>query len=272
MIPSGLLSNYLLTRQAARDLFRRMNGIFSPELTRENSMANNYFEFKQFIIRQDHSAFKVGTDAVILGSSADVSSVANALDIGAGTGLIALMLAQRSNAAVTALEPDPGSFEDLVLNIKNCNWKDRIEALNIYLQDFASSCKFDLIVSNPPYFSNSLRNPDRSKAGARHKDLLTDDELLAGVDRLLEDEGLFQVIMPKAEGEVFISEGIKYGLFCNQIIRIRPLPSAAVNRLVLAFGRKKLSLTEKELTISTGQRHEYTREYVELTKEFYLKF
>lgn len=235
-------------------------------------MANDYFEFKQFLIRQCYSAFKVGTDGVILGSSADVAGVNNALDIGAGTGLVALMLAQRCDARITAIEPDAGSFQDLLLNIENCKWEERIAAVDTDLQHFSPSRKFDLIVSNPPWFSNSLRNPDQGKAGARHKDLLTDDDLLSGVDRLIEDEGRFVVIMPASEGKKFIAEALEHGLFCNAVMKIRPLPSSAVNRLVLTFCRNKLPLSEKELTISTGRRHEYTEEYVLLTKDFYLKF
>ncbi|MDO9341199.1 MAG: hypothetical protein Q7T72_11830 [Bacteroidales bacterium] len=132
--------------------------------------------------------------------------------------------------------------------------------------------KFDLIVTNPPYFTDSLKNPDPRKSAARHNDSLTSEELLVGVSRLLDDNGHLQLIMPYVEGTVFIAEAQKYGLYCNNILKIKPLPTAEIRRLILSFSRERLKVTEKFLTIEHGKRHEFTEEYINLTKDFYLKF
>ena len=235
-------------------------------------MANDYFRFKQFTIHQDRCAFKVGTDGVILGSYADVAGTKSILDIGTGSGVIALMLAQRSTASITAIEPDGDSFEQAVENVKKSKWSKRIDVKNTGLQDFNPGMKFDMIVTNPPYFTDSLKNPDERKASARHNVNLTSAEILAGVSGLLADDGRFHLIMPYVEGNIFIAEAVEYGLYCESILKIRPLPSSGIRRLVLCFSRKRIAVTEKFLTIEKGKRHEFTEDYINLTKEFYLKF
>ena len=236
-------------------------------------MANYYFNFKQFTIRQENSAFKVGTDGVLLGAYADVSSASNLLDIGTGTGLIALMLAQRCSAWITAVEPDRSSYLQALGNIENSRWKERISIVNCRIQDFfPEEEKFDLIVTNPPFFSDSLKNPDPKKAATRHNHDLSNEELLASVARLLSDTGIFQIILPYAEGNVFIADAAQSGLYCVDTLKIRPLPSSEVRRLILKFSRKRAKHNEKFLTIEHGKRHEFTDDYRELTKEFYLKF
>jgi tRNA1Val (adenine37-N6)-methyltransferase len=236
-------------------------------------MANNYFNFKQFTIYQDKSAFKVGTDGVLLGACADIGDVKKILDIGSGTGLIAIMLAQRSEAEITALEPDYDSYLQTCDNIKLCKWNRRIKAENVTLRDYdPGDMKFDLIVTNPPFFTDSLKSPDPRKSAARHNDSLTSDEILKGASRLLEDTGRLQLILPYVEGTIFIADAQQYGLYCNSILKIKPLPASEIRRLVLTFSRKQQKATEKFLTIEYGRRHEFTEEYVNLTKEFYLKF
>lgn len=236
-------------------------------------MSNNYFIFKQFTINQDRCAFKVGTDGVLLGASADTEGADRILDIGTGTGLIALMLAQRCQAQITAIEPDKDSFEQAYMNIADSKWQKRINILNSSLQDFnPENLKFDLIVSNPPYFRDSLKNPDPAKAASRHNLSLTVNELLKGVTRLLADNGKLQVIMPYAEGNIFIAEASVYGLFCIKIIKIKSLPTSVIRRLILTFSRTRQEIVEHFLTIESGRRHDFTDEYKNLTKEFYMKF
>jgi tRNA1Val (adenine37-N6)-methyltransferase len=235
-------------------------------------MSNSHFSFKQFTILQDRAAFRVGTDGVLLGASADLSCVNRILDIGTGTGLIAIMLAQRCNAEIVAIEPDSGSFNQCVQNVANCRWKERIKVENTALQDYHSHEKFDLIVTNPPYFSESLKNPDARKSASRHNDSLSNDELLKGASRLMAEGGRLQLIMPYAEGSIFIAEASAYGLYCNSILKIRPLPSSEVKRMILTFSHQKIMTVEKFLTIEHGKRHEFTEEYINLTKDFYLKF
>ncbi len=235
-------------------------------------MANNYFSFKQFTIYQDKSAFKVGTDGVLLGAYSDLSGITNILDIGAGTGLISLMLAQRCNASITSIEPDNDSYIQCVENVSNADWNNRIKVVHSSLQDFnPNNEKFDLIVTNPPYFCDSLKSPDPRKSSARHNDSLLSDEILEGVERLLNDNGRLQLIMPYAEGNIFIADASKHGLYCNNILKIKPLPESEIRRLILTFSKTRKTPLEKFLTIEHG-RHRFTEEYISLTKDFYLKF
>jgi tRNA1Val (adenine37-N6)-methyltransferase len=236
-------------------------------------MANNYFSFKQFTIYQDKCAFKVGTDGVLLGAYADISSAKRILDIGTGTGLIALMLAQRCGASITAIEPDSDSFIQACTNIEECKWGNRIKAENISLQNFfPGDDKFDLIVTNPPYFSDSLKNPDAGKAAARHNFLLGNDDLFKGARRLISEDGKFQIILPYAEAYVFIAEAQAYGFYCNDILKIKPLPASQIRRMILTFSTNRQKATEKFLTIETGKRYAFSDDYISLTKDFYLNF
>jgi tRNA1Val (adenine37-N6)-methyltransferase len=235
-------------------------------------MSNSYFSFKQFTIQQDKAAFKVGTDGVLLGVVAEPAGAKRILDIGSGTGLIAIMLAQRSNADIVAIEPDYESYMQCLENVRLCKWKDRIKVENSSLQDFRYDENFDLVLSNPPYFSDSLKNRDHGKSFARHKDSLTNNDLLIGASRLMAQGGRFQVIMPNVEGNLFIAESVRYGLFCNNILKIKPLPTSDIRRLILTFSRQQLKTSEKFLTIEHGKRHIFTEEYINLTKDFYLKF
>lgn len=236
-------------------------------------MANNYFSFKQFTIFQDRSVFKVGTDGVLLGASADVSGADRILDIGTGTGLMAIMLAQRCNAEIVAIEPESESYKQALENVALCKWRSRISVLYTSLQEYIpDNKKFNLIITNPPYFSDSLKNPDPRKSSARHNHALSSVEILEGALRLMSDSGHLQLIMPYVEGNLFIAEAQKYGLYCNSILKIRPLPTAEIRRLIMTFSREKLKLSEKFLTIEHGVRHEFTEEYILLTKDFYLKF
>lgn len=236
-------------------------------------MANSHFTFKEFTIFQEKAAFKVGTDGVLLGACADVTNSRRILDIGAGTGLVSIMLAQRCEAEIVSVEPDYDSFLQAEDNVTKCKWKSRIKVINSDLQSYHPAMgKFDLIVSNPPYFSNSLKNPDVRKSSARHNDSLSSEDLLNGVARLLNDDGIFQLIMPYVEGSIFIAEAQQYDLYCNNILKIKPLPSSEIRRVIMTFSRNRLKLTEKFLTIERGERHEFTEDYKALTKDFYLKF
>ncbi len=236
-------------------------------------MSSGCFRFKQFIINQGKSAFKVGTDGVLIGAAADVSGKKSILDIGTGTGLIALMLAQRSSASITALEPDIDSFLEASENIRQSKWANRIKIENSTLQNFMGRGKgFDLIVTNPPYFIDSLKNPDPSKSVARHNDNLSHKDLLEGADRLLSDEGDLQLILPYEEGLIFMSLARKMGFYASDILNIRPKPDSEIKRLILRFSREEKHFSERFLTIDNGKRHDFTDEYIALTKDFYLKF
>jgi tRNA1Val (adenine37-N6)-methyltransferase len=235
-------------------------------------MPNSYFSFKQFTIHQAKAAFKVGTDGVLLGASADLKGVNRILDIGTGTGLIALMLAQRCDANIVAIEPDHDSYIQCSENVSRSRWNERITVEQTALQDFKHADKFDLIITNPPFFIDSLKNQDPRKSASRHNDSLSNNELLKGASRLMAEGGRLQVILPYAEGNIFIAEASEYGLYCNNILKIKPLPASEIRRMILTFSKKRLIPTEKFLTIEHGKRHEFTEEYINLTKDFYLKF
>ncbi len=236
-------------------------------------MAANSFSFKQFTVFQDKTAFKVGTDSVLLGASADLTGVTSILDIGTGTGLIALILAQRCKAMITAIEPDPNSFLQATENVMISQWKNSIKVINCRLQDFVpDNDRFDLIVLNPPYYIDSLRNPDPPKANARHDSTLNQTDILESMDRLLSENSRLQVIMPYAEGRIFIKSASGYGLFCYDILKIKPLPSSEIRRLILSFARERTTPRERFLVIEKGKRHDFTEDYINLTKDFYLKF
>jgi tRNA1Val (adenine37-N6)-methyltransferase len=236
-------------------------------------MSNNYFNFKHFIVFQEKAVFKVGTDGVILGAFADIENAMRILDIGTGTGLIALMLAQRSNAEIVAIEPDAESFQEALENTRRCKWSARISIKNCLLQDYLPDGPgFDLIVTNPPYFVDSLRNLDLAKSNARHSISLTHADILSGVRSLLKEDGKLFIILPYPEGNVFIAEAQEYGFYCNTMLKIKPVPEAGIKRLVLSFSRRRTKVSEKFLTIEKGKRHEYTDDYINLTKDFYLKF
>lgn len=235
-------------------------------------MANDYFHFKQFTLNQGRCAFKVGTDGVILGAYADVHDVNSILDVGSGTGLLAIMLAQRSNAVIYAVEPEYESFLQMSENVAACKWSNRINVINTRLQDYQPGTRFDLIISNPPYFTDSLRNPDARKSGTRHADTLTHKDLLEHTSHLLTETGKFQVIMPAPEGTRLINEADRYGLFCKEILKIKTVSSSVVRRMVITFMRSEGVFIEKSLIIGDGRKNRFTEEYKSLTSEFYLGF
>ena len=235
-------------------------------------MSNNYFRFRQFTINQEKSVFKVGTDGVLLGACADLTDAERILDIGTGTGLLAIMAAQKTEAEIVAIEPDENSFLEARENISNCKWNNRIKVENTTFQKFNSeqTKMFDIILANPPYFRDSLKNPDSDKSAARHADSLTSSDILKGTSRLLNYSGSLQLILPYVEGTLFIAEASRYTLFCSRIIKVKPVPTGEIKRLILKFERVRKPLSEKFLTIETGIRHSYTEEYKEITRDFYL--
>ncbi len=231
-------------------------------------MSNNYFSFKQFTIHQEKATFKVGTDGVLLGASANISGVKRILDIGTGTGLLAIMLAQRCDAEIVAIEPDHESYHEACNNVKHCKWNNRIKVENTTLQKYDShNTRFDLIISNPPFFNDSLKNPDPRKSSARHNDSLTSGDILNCVSALLADDGHLQLILPYIEGNIFIAEANAYRLYCNNILKIRPLPSVEIRRMILTFSWHRIKTIEKFLTIEHGPRHDFTEDYKNLTKD-----
>ena len=237
-------------------------------------MSNRYFRFKYFTINQERSVFKVGTDGVLLGACAVLTGAKRILDIGTGTGLIAIMTAQRCESEIVAIEPEENSYMEACSNVKECKWNNRIIVRNSGFREYFTDHpeQFDIIITNPPYFRDSLKNPDADKSAARHTVSLSSNDILEGAGKLLTAEGSLQIILPYAEGTIFIAESSQYGLYCNMIIKIKAVPTGEIKRLIMKFERIKKPLKEKFLTVETGTRHRYTEEYKDITKDFYLDF
>ena len=237
-------------------------------------MANSHFKFKQFTIVQEKSAMKVGTDGVLLGAWTNCQHAKNILDIGTGTGLIALMLAQQSQAQIDAVEIDKNAAEEAQLNIQNSPWHNRVSVFNIPLQKFAQNKhkKYDLIVSNPPYFSKSKKAQQIARNIARHNDTLSVTDLLNGVNLLLTDNGEFNVIIPTEGHLKFIDTAKDIHLYCVKKLWVKPTPEIHPKRILLAFNKLKSNCIENTMVVESGGRHQYSAEYMELTKCFYLAF
>lgn len=230
------------------------------------------FQFKQFTIHQQRSAMKVGTDGVLIGAWASVRvNDRTILDIGTGTGLIALMLAQRNpEAEVVAVEIDSESAAQARDNVAASPWSDRVTVEECAVQDFVSDLKFDLIVSNPPYFVDSQKCPDGSRNTARHTDTLSFSELMKAAERLLAPDGRFAVIVPAESAMSVIAAG---NMHLVRRCDVCTKPSAQPKRVMLEFSpRFEGAALREELTIGDGTNGGYSPEYVALTRDFYLKF
>jgi tRNA1Val (adenine37-N6)-methyltransferase len=232
------------------------------------------FRFKQFEVRHDRTSMKVGTDGVLLGAWASVDRQPESiLDIGTGTGLIALMLAQRCGAGtIDAIEIDGAAFEQCVENFEASQWADRLFCYHGGFEDFSLEMEegYDLIVSNPPFYEATVESSHYSRDIARQRKSLPAEILLQGVSRLLEPEGVFSLILPYRQEAAFRELAVGYGLFARRITRVKGNPVAAVKRSLLAFSRSKTAPVEDDLVIETS-RHHYTNDYLQLVRDFYLK-
>lgn len=233
-------------------------------------MSNSYFEFKQFSVDQRNSAMKVNTDSVLLGAWADIGGSLKILDVGTGTGLLALMVAQRSEASIVGIDIDAGACGDARENFSRSPWAERLSVIN---EDFATysqgnPIEFDAIISNPPYFNDSLKSSDALKTQARHTDTLPHSTLLRGARELLSDNGKFFVVLPFDNHRTFVSQALLHGLHYTSGLHCKPLPDKKANRILMRFDRTWDPARESELTIRAGG-NVYTREYLSLTRDFY---
>lgn len=219
---------------------------------------------------------KVGTDGVLLGAWCKIPSGAGrVLDIGTGTGLIALMTAQRSaDLAIDAIEIDEASAEQARRNVSDSPWSDRIAVIQDDICQFAASAQhaYDLIVSNPPYFAGSLLPPDKARTTARHTTLLDHRQLAASAAKLLATKGVFAVILPFAQAENFIGFAAENGLHLTHRTDVCPTPDSPPKRTLMEFSPLRMPHpTVDILVIESGRRHQYSAEYTALTRDFYLK-
>jgi tRNA1Val (adenine37-N6)-methyltransferase len=242
-------------------------------------MASPFFRFKQFTVWHDRCAMKVGTDGVLLGAWCPIqienpSNTFNILDIGTGSGLIALMLAQRAPyARITAIDIDQKAVEQAQYNFSISPWKERLECHLSALQQVEGEELFDLIVSNPPYFQDSLKNPDNQRAMARHTDTLSYSELLAHSARLLTHNGTLALVLPIEAEQQIITIAQTHKLYPTHITHVYPKPGKAAKRLLIAFSLLPIANSPSPIANSltlesaTSPRSE---EYKNLTQEFYL--
>lgn len=229
------------------------------------------FTFKQFTIHQDRCAMKVGTDGVLLGAWAHVAHCHHILDIGTGTGLVALMAAQRSQAHIVAIDLDAGAVSQATSNAAASPWASRIQVTvcDARYMDTPSTL-FDAILCNPPYFENSLKSHDAARTMARHTDTLTFDELTRSASRLLAPYGELSVVIPYDRATDMIVSAANNGLFASRRTIVYPVEQGKPKRILMAFTREGTAHTPENLYIQDIHRN-YTPEYIDLVKPFYLK-
>ena len=247
-------------------------------------MGSPNFRFKQFTVWHDRCAMKVGTDGVLLGAWCPLATATSegeykVLDIGTGSGLIALMLAQRATSiddtpiVIDTIDIDAGAAEQAKFNFEQSPWSKLLRIYQSSLQEWQSEKEYDLIVSNPPYFQDSLKNPDSQRAMARHTDTLSYEELLKHSARLLTQEGIIALVLPIEAEQQIITLAQSLGLYPTHITYVYPKPGKAAKRLLIAFSPSPLASRLSPLAYSLTLESETSprsEAYIELTKEFYL--
>jgi len=235
-------------------------------------MANPYFKFKKFTVFQDKCAMKVGVDGVLLGAWTPLENSIHILDVGTGTGLISMMLAQRSNAFIDAIDIDKQAILQAQQNINSSPWRNRIQLSEISFQEYVqkTASDYDLIVSNPPYFVNSLKAPSASRTQARHADTLFHSELIELGNQILKPTGNICLILPVKEGLKCYLHALELNMGCQQVVFVYPRVDLPAKRLLLHFSKKDAVTRVSKLVIETRNRHQYTPEFNALVSDFYL--
>jgi tRNA1Val (adenine37-N6)-methyltransferase len=232
------------------------------------------FKFKEFIVKQDKAAMKIGTDAVLLGAWTRINKPINSvLDIGAGTGVIALQMAQLYDAEIIdAIEIEPNAYEQCVDNFENSPWADRLFCYHSSLQKFALEMddKYDLIISNPPFYTDTFYSDNVDRNQARQTLSLSFGELLSSVYKLLNKNGYFSVIIPFKEEDLFIKLACEFQLFPQKITRVRGNENSQIKRSLILFSDNIKSETFIDELVLEKERHIYTESYKKLVDEFYL--
>ena len=237
-------------------------------------MITKPFKFKQFTVHQDRCAMKIGTDGVLLGAWTNVDhNPFNVLDIGAGTGILSLMMAQRSHAEqIEAIEIDDEAFEQCAENFENSPWNDRLFCFHASLLEYIEAVDetFDLIICNPPFYSEDYKTDNKARDLARFSDAMPMEHIILAVMNLLSEKGKFSIILPHKEEQVFVEEASIIGLFPNRILRVRGNETSELKRSLIEFSYSESPVEIQELIIET-ERHNYTEDYINLTRDFYLK-
>lgn len=243
-------------------------------------MSGDSFRFKEFTVHQSRSAMKVGTDGVIIGSWASVCGAegSSILDIGSGTGLIALMVAQRNRGSVVdAVELDSGAAADAIYNFARSPFSERLRLYEGDFQSYALECqrvgrRYDLIVSNPPYFNGTYKSIDSQRAAARHTELLPTEDLIDGVCRLLEPtSGCFAAIFPYVDAAIFIARAAAKGLYCTRLLEVYAKEGREAKRMAAEFSTVRTNDVVSERLVILGPSG-YSDQYKNLTSDFYIRF
>ena len=235
-------------------------------------MSNTYFKFKQFTIHHDRCAMKVGTDGVLLGAWASVRDARRILDVGTGSGLIAIQLAQRTpEAQVTAIEIDAAAAGQAQENVARSPWGDRMEVVCMDFGAYSPQEKFDLIVSNPPYFVDALRSPDAQRRMARHTEGLNYEVLFRHSSELLAEDGRLAIIIPTEVEELALGSAFAQGWFLARRTNVYTKPGKKCRRLLLEFVKMPVPYVSTDLYIERAEGG-YSEDYVTLTRDFYLHF
>lgn len=238
-------------------------------------MANSYFQFKQFIIEQEKAALKVSTDSCLFGAwvASEIESgklkVENVLDIGIGTGLMMLMLAQKCNATIDGIEIDTASYLQAKENVEASKWNDRLHLLHADVKQFPFQKKYDFIITNPPFYESDLKSDSTNRNVAMHDDGLKLIELLHIVDENLGAVGSFAVLLPFHRTDDFISNAMSLNFFLNKRLNVKQTMNHSYFRSLLLFGRKKTALNINELSIK-NELNQYTNSFENLLKDYYL--
>ena len=237
-------------------------------------MSTKPFKFKQFTVNQNKSAMKIGTDAVLLGAWTSFGNHPfSVLDIGAGTGILALMMAQKTHAEIIdAIEIDDEAFEQCVENFEASPWGDRLFCYHASLEEFVDEIedRYDLIICNPPFYIEDYKSDNEQRDLARFNDAMPFEHIAESVSKLLSDEGVFSVIIPFKEASNFINIASNFKLFPNNILQVKGNPTSEIKRSLIQFSFNKTEVKTDTLIIE-NQRHSYTQDYINLTKDFYLK-
>ena len=238
-------------------------------------MKNNFFEFKQFTVQQDRCAMKVSTDACLFGAWVAQTvqelqlSCNSVLDIGTGTGLLALMLAQKTSAQIVAVEMEGAACEQAMDNTAASNWAQRIKVVHADIKAMQTEKKYDLIISNPPFYENSLLSPDAVSNHAKHSQALTLQQLLQAVNNYIEPAGHFAVLLPYQRTVFFKELAFAEGYHLLSLLLVRHSLDHPISRSCLLFSRNGGGLMIREEMV-IKQRNHYTGKFIELLKDYYL--
>ena len=235
-------------------------------------MKSKTFNFKQFAVEQDKCAMKVNTDGVLLGAWATSTGAINILDIGTGTGVIALMMAQQNeHAIIDAIDIDKDAYLQAKRNFETSNWAERLNAYNISLQNFVPDKKYDLLISNPPYFINDFKTANKQKNIARHSTELTYQDILNHSNRLLNENGSLYLVIPFFNLLLLQTIAIKFNLFISKVLEVTAQNGKKPYIVLIKLERTENPIKKSELIIQTNTGI-FTVDYKQLTGNFYLKF